>query len=258
MANVFISGSISIKVLPVKVKQSIDKIIAQNMTILVGDAEGIDALVQEYCLQKNYSNVVVYTVFSIPRVFKNNEHCQFQTNKIIIDSTEKLSNERERQMRKDSAMTQDSDYSLVVWDSVSRGSYQNILRAISQNKKVKLYRVDIENFMPWSEISAELITQVYRENVGYSAKEVVALLESVSDKFKNTKRFYDYLITEKIIDTQPKTKRDIYTPCPAYRHLLIVDEYHGMAKGVRFKPAFIDFIKQQLGNYALAEQPSLL
>jgi hypothetical protein len=59
---VFISGSISMKKLPQKVINSINKIIDQNFEILVGDASGIDTLVQEYCLSLNYFNVTVYSI----------------------------------------------------------------------------------------------------------------------------------------------------------------------------------------------------
>ena len=37
------------------------------MTILVGDAPGIDSLVQDLCHTKNYLKVIVYTITSTPR-----------------------------------------------------------------------------------------------------------------------------------------------------------------------------------------------
>ena len=47
--KVFISGSLSIKVLPKETEETIDKIINKNAEILVGDAPGIDKLIQKYC-----------------------------------------------------------------------------------------------------------------------------------------------------------------------------------------------------------------
>ena len=46
MKSVFISGSISIKKLPNIVCESFDKIIAQNIHIYLGDADGVDILAQ--------------------------------------------------------------------------------------------------------------------------------------------------------------------------------------------------------------------
>ena len=55
MSKVFISGSIAIKKLPLEVIGSIKKIIDNNFEILVGDADGIDKLIQDYCLSENYT-----------------------------------------------------------------------------------------------------------------------------------------------------------------------------------------------------------
>lgn len=43
--KVFISGSISIKQIPEKAKESLSKIIQRNFTVLIGDADGIDILI---------------------------------------------------------------------------------------------------------------------------------------------------------------------------------------------------------------------
>ena len=46
--KVFISGSISIKSLPQAAIQKIDNIMAKDLTVLIGDANGVDRIVQEY------------------------------------------------------------------------------------------------------------------------------------------------------------------------------------------------------------------
>jgi hypothetical protein len=50
--NVFISGSISINKLPLLALNKINAIIARNYTVLIGDAKGVDLLVQEYLFLK--------------------------------------------------------------------------------------------------------------------------------------------------------------------------------------------------------------
>ena len=67
--SVFISGSISIQILPQEVKNSIHKIIDNQMKILVGDANGIDSLVQDYCFSLGYFNVTIYSISSMPRYY---------------------------------------------------------------------------------------------------------------------------------------------------------------------------------------------
>jgi len=89
--SVFISGSISIKTLPQEVKNSIRKIIDNQMQILVGDANGIDSLVQDYCLSLNYFNVTVYSISSQPR-YKASDKFALKT--ITVPS--KIKNGRER------------------------------------------------------------------------------------------------------------------------------------------------------------------
>ena len=48
MSTVFISGSISIKKLPRPVEESLSKISDANMEVLVGDADGVDLMIQNY------------------------------------------------------------------------------------------------------------------------------------------------------------------------------------------------------------------
>jgi len=140
--SVFISGSISIKKLPNQVINSIKMMISKNMTILVGDAPGIDILVQDLCNKENYLNVIVYTVTSIPR-YKANQ--QFQEKYIFV--SQDVKSQRERQIYKDKVMSEESIFSLVVWDGVSKGSHANIIRALDNNKRVKVYHKEISNYI---------------------------------------------------------------------------------------------------------------
>ena len=57
-----------------------------------------------------------------------------------------LKNEREKQTYKDEAMSTDSDFSFVIWDGKSKGSFANILRAINSNKFAKVYYIFEERF----------------------------------------------------------------------------------------------------------------
>lgn len=65
--KVFISGSISIKHIPEKVKESLGKISQGNLTALIGDAVGIDILIQKFFKKIAYYNVKVYSIYTHPR-----------------------------------------------------------------------------------------------------------------------------------------------------------------------------------------------
>jgi hypothetical protein len=235
-SKVFISGSIAITKLSNDVKESIDKIIANQFEILVGDADGIDKLVQNYCLDMNYFNITVYSITSIPR-YKASNH--FQMKKVFVG--EDIKKERERQQEKDKAMTEESDYSLIIWDGKSKGSYANIVRALENGKKVKVY-LD-ERFLEPEKTTKEEIDFVYRANNGYTASEVVEFLkESFCDFFTKTQDLNKYLLQKAILTKD----NGVYIPNKEYEELFFVDKYRGKITGIRFKNEFIDWIESML------------
>jgi hypothetical protein len=124
--NVFVSGSISIKRLPFGACQKLDSIIEKQMTVLVGDASGIDSQVQKYLAQKNYNNVYVYYVGTkIRHNFGNWKTVN------VYDTTCKG---RELYILKDMKMANDADYGMMIWDKKSPGTYKNIEEMIKLNK----------------------------------------------------------------------------------------------------------------------------
>jgi len=230
--SVFISGSIAIKTLPQEVKNSIHKIVDNKMKILVGDANGIDSLVQDYCLSLNYFNVTVYSIFSLPR-YKASD--KFALKRVTVSP--EIKGGRERQQEKDKAMTTDSQYSFVIWDGKSKGSYANVLRAFEQDKKIKLYAQN--RFLKQSEINQENIEAIYRENSGYTAFEVVQQLKNI---FNRTQDLNRYLVQNSII----KKDDNVYKPMSQYEDLFIIDRYRGRVKGIKFRSEFLGWIEGSL------------
>jgi len=127
--NVFISGSISIDKLPVLAINKIDSVISKNYRILIGDAKGVDSLVQEYLSKKKYDNVTVYFTGENIR----NNAGNWESNKINSDSDNKKG--RELHAVKDRAMAKDADYGLMVWDGKSKGTLGNIKEMKKLNKR---------------------------------------------------------------------------------------------------------------------------
>ncbi len=248
MNKVFISGSISIKKLPASVKESISKIVSQNMQIFLGDADGIDSIVQNYCKSLGYSNVIVYSIYSIPRYIVPG----FSHKYIIPNTTSK--NERERQSEKDAAMTYDSDFSLIIWNGKSKGSYNNIIRALNENKKAKVYLDEKGEFLGQEKMNKLEIEYIYRENCGYSASEVVEHLIQKGEAFlSQTRAFNSFLIKNKII----RKENGIYKSLPNYEHLFKIEKYRGKEKGIKFTNQFINWIENKIKEIKQPEQTSL-
>jgi hypothetical protein len=60
MDSVFVAGSRALSKLDASVKERLDNIIAKQLTVLVGDANGADKAVQRYLAERNYEHVFVY------------------------------------------------------------------------------------------------------------------------------------------------------------------------------------------------------
>lgn len=138
--KVFISGSISIKTLPQPVYEILDKIMSKKMSVLVGDANGIDSAVQEYLNSRNYRAVTVYTV---NRDCRNNigdwPVCRVEPDSAVHFKT--------KFTQKDIAMTLAADYGFAIWDESSKGTMANIERLIENDKKVKVFLSNHSKFV---------------------------------------------------------------------------------------------------------------
>ena len=111
--TVFISGSRSIKSLPLEAIQSLESIMLLGLTVMVGDCYGIDTLVQDYLADRGYQNVIVCHINVRPR---NNRG--FKTHQV----------QGTHQTDKDAYMGQTADYGLAIWDGVSPGTAKNVSR----------------------------------------------------------------------------------------------------------------------------------
>lgn len=247
--SVFINGSISIKKLPEEVVKSINKIIHQNFEILVGDASGVDTLVQNYCKSMGYSHVIVYSIYKFPR-YKGSE--SFKTKYIEVSSN--IKHERERQQEKDRAMTLESQFTFTIWDEKSKGSYANILRALENHKKIKIYLTHRKQFLEKNTITEKFIGFIYRENNGYTASEIIHYLKNEAEEiFQKTQDLNKYLMQKLVIQKD----HDSYIPTHKYENLFIIDKYHGKVKGFKFRNEFLNWIKKNIQEEKKPKQASL-
>lgn len=237
LKKVFISGSISVKKLNQEIIENLKNIMSKNYHILVGDASGIDTLVQDYCLKNNYFDVTVYSITSIPR-YKASHKFSICT----IEVSNEIKKERERQSFKDIAMSDESDFCFVVWDGKSKGSYANILRAIESKKFIKVFYIQENKVLEQNKILKHEIDFIYRSNNGYTASEVVEYLNANGhNKFNNTQSLNKYLLEQNVLK-----KDKIYIPFQNYIELFIIEMHQGKPSGVKFKNEFINWIETKL------------
>lgn len=121
-----ISGSRSIKNISPGLA-SINKIMELQFAIILGDAPGVDKLVQEYLSSQNYPNVKVYFA-----LWSGNGKPRNVTGFETVGVAGSY-------IGRDKMMCSVCDYGLALWDGVSRGTRDNIDR--TGQRKTKIIRI---------------------------------------------------------------------------------------------------------------------
>ena len=130
MTKIFIGGSKTISIIDDNVKAKLQDIIKKQYDVLIGDCFGIDAEVQKFFYDSNYTNVTVYASGENVR----NNVGNF---KVCNIPTDKTGFEFYRQ--KDIAMAKEADCGFMIWDGKSRGTMCNILDMVYQSKACEVY-----------------------------------------------------------------------------------------------------------------------
>ena len=119
--RVVVSGSRSITKLSPIIIHYLDKFMADGVYILIGDAPGVDKLVQSYLASKSYPRVAIfYSKYGL-----RNNVGNWKAYKISGNYTDR-----------DIVMHNEATCGLVVWDGKSKGSLRNINQLKADNKKV--------------------------------------------------------------------------------------------------------------------------
>jgi hypothetical protein len=132
MNKVFIGGSIRLLRLNDDIKQRLNNIVQKGYSVLIGDANGVDKAVQQYLFDKNYRNVFVYCVGEKCR----NNVGHWKTKWVKEHSKVK---DFHYYTIKDLEMVKDTDYGFMIWDTKSKGTLNNIVNLLRENKTVIVY-----------------------------------------------------------------------------------------------------------------------
>ena len=139
MIKVFIGGSRSIRRLDANIEERLANIMQKRYLVLIGDADGIDSLVQEYFQMSNYPNVIIYCSGNECR----NNIGSWSEKHILVSSA---STKREFYTAKDEQMAKDTDYGFMIWDGRSRGTLANIQFLTQQHKPTLVYLEPVRQF----------------------------------------------------------------------------------------------------------------
>jgi|SRR5690625_2242544 len=130
--KVFIAGPRALRSLNKKVIERLEKIISQNLTVLVGDAAGIDKQIQTFYNSKKYTNVKVFASNGKVR----NNIGNWEVEAIKVDPKVRGF---DFYAMKDLAMAKEADYGFMIWNGKSRGTFNNILNLVKFEKTVLVY-----------------------------------------------------------------------------------------------------------------------
>lgn len=138
--KVFIAGSRRLSRLNPAVRRRIDNIIDRGLTVILGDANGVDKAVQRYLDSKHYTKVVVFCMEGGCR----NNIGAWPTR--VIRAADPERRDFAYYSTKDRAMAAEADYGLMLWDGQSRGTLTNVVHLVRQAKPVVVYVAPSRSF----------------------------------------------------------------------------------------------------------------
>ena len=140
MTKVFIGGSRRVTRLNAEVRRRIDRMIEQQLPIVIGDANGADKAVQRYLHSRLYDHV---------EVFCTDGNCRNNLGQWPIRpvSSNGLRRRFDFYSMKDRVMAEEASVGLMIWDGKSIGTIANVFRMISRGKKVVLYVSPTKSFL---------------------------------------------------------------------------------------------------------------
>lgn len=130
--RIFIAGPIAIKTLKPQVIEQLKAIMDKKFSIIMGDANGVDKLFQNYLNSNKYQDVKIYAINGKPR----NNLGNWEVENIVVESKKK---DRAYFTVKDIKMAEISDCGFMIWNGISTGTLNNMINLLKDGKSVALY-----------------------------------------------------------------------------------------------------------------------
>lgn len=164
--RVFIAGSRRLSRLSPDVRRRIDTIVDNGLTVIIGDANGIDKAVQVYLKDRHAQNVQVFCMEGDCR----NNIGGWPTR--AIKAADPEHRDFSYYSTKDRAMAAEADYALMLWDEESRGTLRNISDLVQRGKPVVVYLAHQKTFQALhrqddlQKMLSEINTSVFHDSHG--------------------------------------------------------------------------------------------
>ncbi len=179
MTRVFVGGSRRIIRLNPEVALTLDRMLAKQVSILVGDAAGADKSFQQRLLVKGYRHV---------EVFCSGDECRnnvgnWPLRRVVVESRKR---DFDFYAAKDQLMSREADSGLMIWDGKSAGTLMNALRLVRQGKPVSIFEAQHDRFQElrseseWTDIFSCCSDEVRRriEKLRASDSEIAAPVQA--------------------------------------------------------------------------------
>lgn len=179
MATVFIAGSISISRLHDKVKKRIENVVASDLEVVVGDADGADTSIQDCLSDKGAQRVTVYCSGDQPR----NNVADWPVRNIYPEAAR---GSRAYFTAKDLEMAHASDYGLMIWDCKSTGTLSNVIELLRDDKKSVVFVNKNKDFITVSDmLGLEKLLSFMSDRARLNAEKKISLSARISSlKYK--------------------------------------------------------------------------
>jgi hypothetical protein len=132
MTTVFVAGSLSIKRLHPLFLERLDTVLASEFSVVVGDADGADASIQKYLVERNAHHVTVYCTGQNPR----NNIGRWPITRVTSVAEP---GSRAYFSAKDIAMANVADFGLMIWDAKSTGTLSNVIELLGNDRSSRVF-----------------------------------------------------------------------------------------------------------------------
>ena len=153
--------------------ERIENIIHEQFTILVGDADGVDASIQQILEKKSYKNVKVYCTGDYPR----NNIGKWE---LVTVQTDHKPKTRLYFTAKDIEMAKHCDYGLMIWDSKSTGTLSNVYQLLTFQKTSVVFVNKLRKFFNISSFEDfESLVSIMSNSAFEKANKKIKLKEKI-------------------------------------------------------------------------------
>lgn len=141
MSTIFFGGSRNLSRLNSEIRARLCKLMEGHHRVLVGDANGADKAIQSFFASEGYRNVTVYCI---------DGECRNNVGNWKIRSVDSMGKKKSFDYfaLKDMEMSKDSDYGFMLWDGKSKGTLNNIVNLLQQDKSSLVYFSPTRSFNP--------------------------------------------------------------------------------------------------------------